>query len=313
MSPAPSGAHPSPEEVDALIDRADAGTDVYDVDLEERVGAHVATCEECAELLTGMREVRDLLRAEGARVPEVPADLDQRLGAALARAAAERDGTIVPLDRGRRSGGNPGTGTGSGATGADDAGTGRATRVPRWLTVAAGLAVLGGAGAASVQLFDGDSSEGSASLSAGAAPEATETAVTASTSGRDYRQADLGPQVLALLTAPGDTGADASAPDDAGASGDVPRASAATTLGVQSLPGATAASPLTEPAVLARCLQALGEEQTPLAVDVGTWQGEPAAVVVVPGGSASTVQVWVVGERCGQDGDDLRHFQLVQR
>jgi len=51
------------------------------------------------------------------------------------------------------------------------------------------------------------------------------------------------------------------------------------------------------PADLAGCLRRVGARGTPVAVDVATFEGTPAAVVVVQEGSRSTV--WVVPRDCG--------------
>jgi hypothetical protein len=295
VSPATHGAHPSPEEVDALLDRS-PDTDVYDVDLEERVGVHVADCEECRRLLEGMRAVRGLLRAEGARVPELPADLDDRLAAAVARASAEREGTIVPIASARE--GRQRTGD----------------RVPRWLTAAAGLAVLAGAAVASSQLFDGEGSDSVTSTEAGAGQaESADDALAGLTraSGTDYRPDELATQVDALLAGTAAAELDATA----GGDGTAETRSGAAPTDAPLADSELRASPLADPAGLAACLAELDAAgQVPLAVDVATWEGQPAAVIVLPDPSGGdTLQVWVVGPRCGVDGDQLLHFQAVRR
>lgn len=291
MNAAPAG-HPSPEEVDALLDDSSGSTGA-------RVGAHVAGCERCQSLAEGMRQVRAALRAEGASPPVMPPEVQARLDAALADAVAARSGagsgsrTIVPLDRRREGAGRRGRPSGS-----EPAGQGPG--VPRWLTVAAGLAVLGGAATASTQLFDAGgqdeaSTAGGAVQDSGADGGAAEAAggfdgVT--TSGTAYRADALPGQVQALLA-----GGDA-APDAGGQ------------------PGALTAAetPLQDPQTLDRCLEALGAGgQVPLAVDAGTWQGQAASVVVLPDDARpGTVQVWVVGPACGDPDDDLLHYQVVQ-
>lgn len=319
MTSAHGGAHPSPEEVDALLDRTPTGQGVYDVDFEERVAAHVADCEECTRLLEGMRQVRGLLRAEGSRTPPMPDGLTDRLDAALARASAARAGTVLPMDAGRsgRLGGRSSTGrsgsrrsgtrrTGAGTTAPDTAASPAPSRVPRWLTVAAGLAVIGGAAAASTQLLD---RSGSDSTSAGAlagdrasgeeaAPQPVGDVVS---TGTDYESDTLAAQVTTLLDEPRDVlggvtaGGAPQREDDAGADG-------------------SSATRLADPAALGQCLTELGAAgQTPLVTDLSTWEGRDAAVIVLPapaGGDA--VQVWVVGATCGPDGDALLHYQVVQ-
>ncbi|GAB2678413.1 anti-sigma factor family protein [Thalassiella azotivora] len=347
MTPAPAGAHPSPEEVDALLDLDDPtegaptgpsgpsarAVDPDDAPVSVEVAEHVRGCEQCRELLAGMRSVRELLRTAAREDLEPPADLDARLGAALARASAERTGTIVPLaaaSAARERPGRPGP----------DADDSRA-RVPRWLTLAAGLAVLAGAGAAATQLLDGDGSEGQASMSQADAGAPRAAAAPVTSSGTGYTEDALAAQVTTLLDAPADSALDGtesgggdlgtlsspSAPDGSqgtqdgqgnqdgapGADEEGLPGSGTDEPGVLSVPGDAAAPRLQEPEVLSRCLDALGATDPPLRVDQGTWDGEPAAVVVLPGSTPDTVQVWVVGAACGVDGDDLRHFQVVTR
>lgn len=296
MSPAPSGAHPSPEEVDALLDRSH-GSDL-ESNADQRVAAHVAACEQCTTLLAGMRSVRELLRAEAERVPELPAGLDARLSSALARASAERSGTIVPLDAARER-------------------RHRDTeRVPRWLVVAAGLAVLGGTGVASTQLFDGADGDSAATMEAGSAADAdARLRGLTSASGTDYRPDQLAAQVDALLAA-------APAAMSAQRGGDAPNRASEDEEAAQdseldsplarTLPDD---APLADPAGLAACLTELDAEgQVPLAVDLGSWQGQPAAVIVLPDAAdADRVQAWVVSPECGVDGDHLLHFQALPR
>lgn len=66
------GEHPTPDEVDALLD--DAG--------EPGLRAHVAVCDDCRAVLRRQREVRDLL-AGLADTPTVPAQVSQRWLSAL--------------------------------------------------------------------------------------------------------------------------------------------------------------------------------------------------------------------------------------
>lgn len=279
MSPTTPGAHPSPEEVDALLDAAD----VYDVDLEQRVGDHVAGCAQCTELLEGMRQVRALLRREGAVPPAPPHDLDARLGAAIARASAERAGTIVPLHGGRR--------------GAAD---GPPPRVPRWLTVAAGIVVIGGAGLAATQLLPGSGTRSADSLTAGDAASggaeaaAPQAGVRPVASGTDYTPADLPTQVDDLLASV-DLGGSRAAQDHAG-------------------DDARDAAPLADPAGLAGCLTAIGADASPVAVDLARWQGRDAAVIVLPGVSGpASVRVWVVAPDCRPGADGLITYRVVNR
>jgi hypothetical protein len=223
-----------------------------------------------------MRQVRRSLREEAARPVDMPAEVQARLDSALMRAAAERAGTIVPLHEAKETGERA-----------------EVRRVPRWLTIAAGLVVIGGTATAATQLIGtggGDTAiSGSATNDAsGGAPP---TSIRALATGTDYEPDKLGAQVDALLA---------------------PRLSAEQAPAQkQELDGGGG---LADPAALHGCLTALGAgNATPLAVDIAAWQGKDAAVIVLPGTESSSVQVWVVGRGCAPGDDQLIHYQRVPR
>ena len=85
-SPAP-GAHPPPEEVDALLDPSGG---------DARVSAHVEDCERCGRVRDDLRAVRALLGAQARSLPPEPADLGARIAAALAAEPPLRPGRPVP-------------------------------------------------------------------------------------------------------------------------------------------------------------------------------------------------------------------------
>jgi hypothetical protein len=66
---------------------------------------------------------------------------------------------------------------------------------------------------------------------------------------------------------------------------------------------------------LADCVTALNDGPvTPLAVDVASWRGSAAAVVVLPTtGDDSTVDVWVVGPGCGPSDATVLYFARAAR
>ena len=66
---------------------------------------------------------------------------------------------------------------------------------------------------------------------------------------------------------------------------------------------------------LAECVAALVDGPgTPLAVDLATWQGQPAAVVLLPTpDDPSTLDVWVVGPGCSTADAQVLHFARVAR
>lgn len=302
MTPLAPGAHPSPEEVDALLDLpGDAPDDAG----RQSVATHVAGCGACQEVAESLREVRRLLHEEGRRTPPPPADLGRRLDAALARASAEREGTVVPL----RAGNAPAER--------------RPRGVPRWLAAAAVVTVIGGSAVAATQLMGPGSTpmaaSGGADSSAEQAPEAAgggaaSTVATVST-GTDYRRDELPAQVGALLegagtvplqAAPQVERDDASAPE--AASGADPGAGESRATHV--LPDAD--EPLADPAALRGCLEAIGATgAVPLAVDLAAFEGEDAAVLVLPGATSQQVEVWVVARDCRPGADGLVEYQRI--
>lgn len=318
MSPAPTGAHPGPEEVDALLDPAggDAG-----------VSEHVGTCARCSRMRDGLVEVRALLRQESQRVPEPPADLGARITAALAtatppqsrsapqgagrRLAPGEGGTVVPLPARRRAG-------------------------VRWLAAAAGAAVLAGSAAVAAQVVSGnpqDTTTSSEVAVAGSAPQdasgeagAAPSALTPLGTGTDYEPAVLGDQVAGLLLA---SAARTAAAVDGGSAGDAgarPEAApdaatdAATDQGEASLPPPAADRAegdrtLADPTALEGCLHALGAVgSVPVAVDLARWEGTDAAVLVLrsrsPGASGG-LEVWVVARDCGAARTGLLHVERL--
>jgi hypothetical protein len=273
--------HPSLEELDLLVDDPaghEAGRD--------GLAAHVAGCPRCADAVADLADVRALLRAEAAHVPPPPRDLDERIAAALARAAQEQEdaptpgataATVVPI-RERRS------------------------RPPRWAAAAAGLVVLGGAALTASQLLGdregpvaGVAQEAAQREEDGAAGGAAEGAASAPVvaTGTDYLPQELDEQVSDLVargTAPGG-GAESATAEDAGPGGD---------------------ARLTDPAALQACLEALGADPGAAAVvDLASWQGRDAAVIVLEEPSRHTV--WVVERGCRQGADGLVHYQVVPR
>jgi len=287
--------------VDAVLDR-DAPHGVG----EAAVASHLADCARCQVVADSLRQVRLLLRQEAGRVPAPPADLGARLDAVLARAAS------APALRAAEVGaGDPPVGdirpdrATSGTSGQGWLGR----RAPRWVAVAAGAAVLGGAALAAAQLGPDD---GSGTLTAAPAEEATGTraatgpAVAAVATGTDYTATALAAQVTTLLTGSG--GGGQAAPD---ALGSVPLAPA-----TPGRPGAApaAAGTMTDPAGLRSCLDAIGAAGvTPLAVDLASYEGQQAAVVVlpVPGAGPVQVEVWVVARDCRPGADGLRQYQRI--
>lgn len=66
---------------------------------------------------------------------------------------------------------------------------------------------------------------------------------------------------------------------------------------------------------LAECVGALNDGPvTPVAVDLASWQGNPAVVIVLPtADDATTVDAWVVGPSCGQADAQVLYFARAPR
>lgn len=318
MTPLAPGAHPSPEEVDAVLDHPGALLEHHGQpdDVGDRsVAAHLERCGSCQEVAGSLREVRRLLRDEGRRTPAPPVDLPERLGAAIARASGERQGLVVPLHTAASDSVGPRAG--------DRAGR-RSRDLPRWVAVAAGIAVLGGAAVTATQLNGADSTSvfaggGGADSAAEAAPESGVAAAAGAVStGTDYRRANLEDQVGNLLStaanvpltsaqggasAGNDEAGPAEESAEGGESGGEARADAL-------VPDAD--EPLVDPAGLAGCLEAIGAGgAVPLAVDLASFEGEDAAVLALPGATADQVEVWVVARDCRPGADGLLEFQRI--
>ncbi len=222
--------------------------------------------------------------------PPMPADVVARIEAALsAEAAAEAAATvpaatptaaaatITPLTEARRSG------------------LGERLRGHWVMSAAAVVAVLALGSAAVVGALDrrtpasSTASGGAASLST-RTPQSTETTLL-SASGTDYTKADLRTEVLALVARK--------------TSGSTPPAAA---------PVAAAARTLVESSDrLAACLARVeegGPTTAPVAVDAGSFEGQPTLVVVLVGTTAS-YDVFVVSPACSSADASLLYYASV--
>lgn len=280
MSDSAHEEHPSLEELDLLVDDGADGDGTH-----PGLAAHAAGCPQCAEAVADLSGVRALLRAEAATVPPRPADLDERIDAALARAAREADGsrstsgaaaTVVPI-RTR-------------------------SRVPRWAAAAAGLVVLGGAALTAAQLLgDRDGpvagvaqesarSEDESGMAGAAGAQANPPVLA---TGTEYEPETLDQQVRDLLVARGSFGSGASPESGTG--------------GGEAVDGDER---LTDPSALRACLEALGTDPSAAAaVDLATWQGREVAVIVLQEGPRRAV--WVVDRGCRPGADGLVHYQVL--
>ena len=272
-----SGQHP---DLDALADTSCGMGDPATVE-------HLASCAACREALAELDGAQVPLTAalSGLPVPAPPADLEDRLLAALARERRTVLPLVAPAPRRRPVWLVPGRLVPVGAA----AGL---------LAVLATGAVLLGRGSTT-----SSTTSGGATVAAAPAPQ-----VRRLDSGTDYRRTGTSfaralPQLLSSAgpTSAGPTSAAAERKADAGAA------------------PAQAADPLArlrDDAALARCLSSLTPPEDPglpLAVDYATYDGAPALVVVLPSRRPGMVDVYVVGPACAAADADLRYFIRVER
>lgn len=257
---------------------------------------HLSTCAACAADDRVLAGIPGLLAAAGDAGP-VPGDVAHRLDEAL---AAE-----PPVL----------TGGGGAATVTPLASRRRAPAGMRVLQAAAVLVVvLAGLGIALSAQLGGNDAQTSAGSAADTATKALpdDGSFPVTTSGRNWTQDSVVTAVPELLA--GSIGP--SAPSAATPEPDEPdgRAGAESGGTARDLAGTDAARLAGGPA-LAECVTALNDDPvTPLAIDLATWQGNPAAVVVLPTpGDPSSVDVWVVAPDCSLADAKVLNFARVAR
>ncbi|MFL6181204.1 MAG: hypothetical protein ACJ73J_02750 [Actinomycetes bacterium] len=302
---------------------ADFDLGLLDAESAEHATTHLEHCATCAQLHDDLAALTDALGGLADHPAEpMPDEVWNRVSDALAAepvTTLEGSATVVPMDvGGRRKLWRPGIGLVAGA---------------------AGIALLG---AIVIPTFFMDSASNTASDSgATSASEEARTPTTAdfqaTRSGTQYKQEDLDQQVSQLVTARqkmfdssaqsvlGSTADTATSSPSASPSGDAPAtptptgqtpASSQLSSSARELlrtAGPMATSPAAAQACLASYLDVTGV--APLAVDIGLWQGKPAAVIVLPLEDPTLAQVWVIDPACntasGQD--PLYYYAPVRR
>lgn len=279
--------HLGPEEL------ADLQEGLLDPDRAEAATGHLRTCSDCRRDDEALSAVRVRL-ASAAEAGPMPADVSTRLDEALA-------------DAGRREGSWASAATVT-VTPLAAASSRRTPTGSRVLQAAAAAVILLAVGALGVSALGGGGGRGSTSGSAGAPRSKSATAAghfTVLATGTSYTQSSVAASVPRLLSAKG------------------PRAAAATTgsaaAGSNAGPAATPPPPglarLRSGPALADCITALADQPaTPLAVDLATYAGSPAAVIVLPSlDDPASLDVWVVGPGCSRADDQFRYFVRVAR
>jgi hypothetical protein len=273
---------------------ADVEADLADDAAVSRVEAHLAECADCRALRERLATVTVALGSQPA--PRMPEEVSSRVLAALAAEPQPVAGAaVVALEQARPT---------------------RWRRLRQGLAAAAAVAAIVGVGAVGVTVFretrvemtaGDDAASGTAGeLSSGAPPAApgvgAPEAAFMSATGRAYTPDNLAAAAAELATRAALLANNRPAPSrqapDAAAGADE------TTLGR-----------LRNPAVLAACVNGLtgGREVAPVAVDFATYQGRPAAIIVVPAAAANVLDVFVVGPDCSAAESDLIDSTSVQR
>ena len=270
------GRHP---DIEALADHQ-AGA--LDPPQATEVAAHVSGCARCEEDLAALEQVSARLGAAG-DVGPMPDDVARQVAAALAAEGRPATVTIMPAASGR-------------------ADPGRFARHNRVLQAAAAVVVvLAGSAIAVPALQGGGDSSDQRPMTAGAAADRdTSSTYRILATGNDYTQESLAVVVPRLIDAPTPANADGGAPEAA-----------------DSEKRATPA-----PVGLDACITELVDDVntpqvealTPLLVDLASFGGRDARIVVLPATSdPSKADVFAVGPACGTGNADLLYFARVDR
>lgn len=232
--------------------------------------------------------VRDLLA--GLPEPTMPPDVAARIDAALAAEAATVDARSTPATAAATV--TPITAGGSGL--------GARLRGHWLMSAAAVVAVLALGSAVVVGALNGRSSTssnasgGTAALASRAPGAAGGETTRLTASGRGYTKTNLGPEVLALVAG---TATSPATPD-----------------GAISALAAPAKTLVEDRPRLAACLAKVeegGPATAPVAVDAGSFEGQPALVVVLVGSSTS-YDVFVVTPACSSADASLLYYASVR-
>jgi hypothetical protein len=297
----PDGGHLSAEVL------ADLDLGLLDAESEVHARHHLDHCSDCQQLHADLTTLTDTLAGLGPSPSEpMPDEVWSDLVAVLSAepvATPQGSATVVPLRspaRRRR----PGLGLVAGA---------------------AGVALLGAIGVSFV-MNDGESvntlSGSSSSADSAGEPESSLSAAAfaATRSGTQYREDQLDEQVVELVAArpsatamqAQDTSASPSSSASPGTSESADESTPSDGVGALSKLLRTAGPMVTDPAAAQQCLEDFLDVRgtAPLAVDIGIWQGKPAAVIVLPpeGEDANLVQVWVINPACDPAGEDSIYY-----
>jgi hypothetical protein len=284
---------------------------------ERAAREHLVACPGCQADLEVLAAIPGRLAAAGSVEP-IPADVASRLDAALAAAASAPPDmaatpTIVP----------------SLATTATHRRDRSSPRGLRLLQAAAVLVVVLGLGALAVSAIHGgrDGSGGASTAgaadSARGAKSAPQAAFPVTASGRDWTAGSLTaavPRLVAGSLSPVITRGpldDSTLKSAAGSGSSTPAPSGSVSAAAvpEYAVSGNAAGRLAGGTALAACVAGLvGGPATPLAVDLATYQGKPAAVILLPGlAGPDRIDVWVVPADCSSTTATFLYYGSVPR
>lgn len=295
--------HPDSDHLSAEV-LADLDLGLLDDASAAHAEAHLTHCAACSAL-------RGDLAALTAALPDLPAEpmpdaVWQQLSDAIAAEPVltpSGSAGVVPIETaGKRRWGRPGIGIVAGA---------------------AGVALFG---AIIVPSLSGSSDNASTASDGGGPIAGAEqagpvplSAYAATRSGTRYQQDALGSQVTELVAARVSVTPSPDEVQDLASITASPSISGALTSSPtgDSTPNGERRAPLlaTDPAAAQACLASyIGVSGVrPLAIDIGTWQGDPAAVIVLPVQDPTLAEVWVIDPTCSTEEDPLLYFATVSR
>jgi hypothetical protein len=291
--------HPDSDHLTAEV-LADLDLGLLDDASAAHAEQHLTHCTPCAELHADFTELANALLH---LPPEpMPDDVWHSLSATLEAEPVTTpvgSATVVPLDAGhKRRWTRPGIGLVAGAAGVA-------------LVGAIGVNILSGSGDDATTVADAGPSATSESGGA-TVPMA---AYTATTSGTKYQEEALDTQVTQLVASRSTLEVDESSGADLATGSPSPTSSTTTKDGQTPGGKASVAAMATDPAAAQACLEGYLKVPgvQPLAIDIGTWRGEPAAVIVLPAADPSSAEVWVIDPDCAGPDDPLFYFATVAR
>jgi Putative zinc-finger len=281
----PQASPPPHLDVDLLADLQEG---LLDPERAAVATAHLAGCPDCRATRDALDGVRDLLRGDAGEVEAAPEDVVRRLDAALATASRPltASATVTPLTSSVRQPWR--------------------THLLQAAAIFVLVALVGGLGYGGLRALNhrGSAASDTAASASGGNRGTEKSAAGAykiTSSGRDYTQASLRAAVPELLA--GTMGAH-SGSTEAGTSPPSPAASAPSDSVSGSTPSPLAANPqrLRNGVALSACVANLaGGPVTPLAVDVGRFEGKPATIIVLPDpDDPSFVDVYAVSPDCAK-------------